>query len=239
MANITNLEGTTWKIKADPDVSEAFEYDILFKANGAYFDVFKAYETIADQTDMLDYSAGGVHAYMIEDGATSGDWVKTAYQYIEITGGSDVEDEDLIEWLYANATLIQFKNFYSVDVDCKGRVIETGVKLKRHDTGLNCFYVTVTDVENLAAFCDEIKAVYRDDGLFTTKEYVCPLYYTDDTDLVSNKVICDVPDEVIKHRGHWTGEIHLFKGSARKATARFGFTVQPDISEPKCREARI
>ena len=238
MTKITNLEGTTWKIKANPDVSEAFEYDILFTTNDTAFDVFKAYATVAD-ADVLDYAAGGIHAYAIEDGATSGEWSKNAYHFIQITGGADVEDADLIEWLYANAELIQFKDVYNISVDFKERVLETGFILKRHDLGLNCFYVTIPEIEDLHSFCDTIKVAYRCDALHFTKEYVCPLYYTDDTDLVSNKIICDVPDEVMDYRGHWTAEIHLYKGESRKATAKFGFIVQPDLSEPKCREARI
>ena len=239
MAKITNLEGTTWKIKADPDVSEAFEYDIWFKTNDVEFDVFKAYATIADSSDNLGYSSTNIYAYKIADGASTGTWAKNAYHFIQINGGADVEDEDLIDWLYENAELVQFKDFYSVTVDFKERVLETGFALKRHDLGLNCFYVTVSDISDLHSFCDEIKVAYRCDALHFTKEYVCPLYYTDDTDLVSNKIICDVPDEVMDYRGHWTAEIHLYKGNSRKATAKFGFIVQPDITEPKCHAARI
>ena len=242
MARITNLEGTTWKIKANPDVSEAFEYDILFNTNGVEFDLFKVYFTAVGTEEFFDnlgYGNAGVPAYVIEEGETSGNWNKNAYHYIQITGGADVEDADLIEWLYANAELIHFKDFYNISVDFKERVLQTGFILKRHDLGLNCFYVTIPEIEDLHSFCDEIKVAYRCDAQFFTKEYVCPLYYTDDTDLVSNKIICDVPDEVMDYRGHWTAEIHLYKGESRKATAKFGFIVQPDISKPKCHKTVI
>lgn len=236
MAGITNLTNTKWKLKADPDVSTEFEYDINFVSKENEYAVFKAYAAILDDTTYNLMYGTTTTVYSIEDGESSGAWSNDGYKTIIITGGDDADDTDLIAWFEANAELIVYDNLFDISVNFGERIYGTGVFLRQGDMGINAFRVTVTGVDHLPAYCDTVKIVYKRANRPATEKYDCEFYYPAGESL-TNKVLTEVPDEVVNLNGHYIAELHLYKDNKRKATARFAFIVQPDISNHKRHEA--
>lgn len=235
MAGTTNLSNTSWKLKANPDVSTAFEYDINFVSKENEYAVFEAYATMLD---VMSYNLayGATTVYSIESGETTGTWSNDGYKVIVITGGDDADDADLIAWFEANAEQIIYENVFDISVNFGERIYGTGVFLRQGDKGVNAFRVTVTGVDHLPAYCDTVKIIYKRANRPATEEYDCAFYYPAGESL-TNKVETAVPDKVVDLNGHYIAELHLYKGNKRKATARFAFIVQPDISNHKRHEA--
>ena len=102
MTQITDLTGTKW------EWNEEISYDgplntftILFDSDG------KSFNSLTIDTGDLDTA---IMTYGRNSGDTqvyTGDgWAKQAYRTIEITGGTDATNPDLISWLQSNATQI-------------------------------------------------------------------------------------------------------------------------------------
>lgn len=97
---ITDLTGYTWVGNSSILVNEDKLCYINFTCNSATYTVFY-------------YNNSGVYENIIYlnssnqmETAYSNSWTNNSYKTIEITGGSDVSNADLISWLEANGTLI-------------------------------------------------------------------------------------------------------------------------------------
>lgn len=116
--NVTNLTGTKWLLNETFDympngnyIWDSYggsdEYDINFSSNLTNYTKLGFYDG-----DWLE-SSYSIWYYRYVDGRNYYDigwqnevWLDESYRTIEITGGTDVEDETLIAWLEANATQI-------------------------------------------------------------------------------------------------------------------------------------
>lgn len=109
----------TWLITTYPTInsSDNGSYSINFTSNGKEFSTFRFVTTTAFNYYYIYY--GSTHAYTSyvfdPDSSTYCKWSNTAYKTITITGGADVNNSTLYNWLKANATDItelSFKHYY-------------------------------------------------------------------------------------------------------------------------------
>lgn len=92
---ITDLTGTKWLINERLNTSNEFTYSLNFISNS---NTYTSIELITGFFDQLNYGLWIV----FEDGM----WQNEAYRTIEITGGADATNTNLIQWLQENATQI-------------------------------------------------------------------------------------------------------------------------------------
>lgn len=90
-----DLTGTTWLFNNRIDVSPDAYYDINFTSGNEQF------ARISTNGIQLRYIVVGVTAQMVYQSNT---WQSEAYRTIQITGGTDATNQDLVAWLQANAT---------------------------------------------------------------------------------------------------------------------------------------
>lgn len=102
-----DLTGTTWVLNISPvtegaDVSKS----VYFTSNGESFSEFiRPYVGTSNSNSVYYYSPSGyVYAY---NERKQPPWVDQAYRTVMFTGGADATDSELIDWLMANATLVQ------------------------------------------------------------------------------------------------------------------------------------
>ena len=97
---LTDLTNTTWVFKDTVDVSlETGNHVIEFTSDGEKFKSIKVeknigfvYSTTVSDSPIMDYTYNN-----------SEEWLFQAYKTITITGGQDVTNSTLIDWLYENA----------------------------------------------------------------------------------------------------------------------------------------
>lgn len=98
---ITNLMGTTWYFNENC-VKHTYDINMNFISNS------QEYDNICFEVGAIVYQNTIVDE-PIFDGAYQDDtgWLNEAYRTIEITGGANVTDKNVIAWLQANATLVE------------------------------------------------------------------------------------------------------------------------------------
>jgi|LSQX01.2.fsa_nt_gb uncharacterized repeat protein (TIGR02543 family) len=113
---ITNLTGTKWEFNNNPGVFNDFGFPVgTFNINFLSND--NNYTSITGS-----YDFNGDYSYIQYNSTTvyNGTWTNSNYRVIEITGGTDVEDETLIAWLEANATQIIEPSGYTISFNSNG-----------------------------------------------------------------------------------------------------------------------
>jgi len=102
-SSISDLTGTKWLINNNPHVdAETGEFYFNFNSNSiAFTGIYIGYNGQLDPTDnsLLYAYSSPMHVF-------DGSWENQAYRTIEITGGTDVTNSTLINWLQSNATQI-------------------------------------------------------------------------------------------------------------------------------------
>lgn len=97
---ITDLTGTKWVIKETPNVNLVYDFQLDFISNGTNF------ETFALDADDSYHGYGLFYDSVYAYGLKNTTWQNQAYRIIEITGGTDATNTDLITWLENNATQV-------------------------------------------------------------------------------------------------------------------------------------
>lgn len=113
---ISDLTNTTWLFNnssltaVDPN-EEEWVFDINFKYadNSTVYDTLYYTNQFEENIVAMQYSRGGTNHLLVYDTeqypGSPGGWVDNDYKTITITGGEDVTNTTLIDWLQANATL--------------------------------------------------------------------------------------------------------------------------------------
>ena len=113
--NITDLTGTTWQFDSDPFDCSSSVFQALsnllsaneccisldFTSNNINFYGMEFSDRDSFPCSFSYYNENDVNAYDVDDG-----WLSNNYRTITITGGDDVSDLGLIDWLLNSATLI-------------------------------------------------------------------------------------------------------------------------------------
>ena len=101
---LSDLTGTKWVFNDNLTIRSETEYAINFNANNHLFVLLvKGYGN--DYGDGLTYGDGTEYISVYHKEYSTYLWL-TEYKTIEITGGSDVTNSDLIAWLQSNASQI-------------------------------------------------------------------------------------------------------------------------------------
>lgn len=106
---LTDLTGSTWKLKDTLPLAADFTYNINFTSNAKNFTQMGSRLTIDPTQGSFSHlkyinASETITAAIISTAATS--WMNNNYKTIKITGGTDATNATLISWLYANATLV-------------------------------------------------------------------------------------------------------------------------------------
>lgn len=96
--SVSNLTNTKWVIKSEPTISSNLSCNINFTSGSQDWTSIEL-----DQYDGLSYHNTTLG---IGDWVYTNSWVDVAYRIIKITGGNDVTNSSLIQWLEANATQV-------------------------------------------------------------------------------------------------------------------------------------
>lgn len=139
MATITDLTGTTWQFKNSPDLTR-FTTETTYNVSFISYSNTD-YTSIRFSSSYIRYDrvSGGYNAAY-----TSNNWSDSTYKLITITGGTDVTNSTLIEWLSANAT--QSIVLVADSYDCNNQTSSTTISNVSNiytDTSSNT-YATVT-----------------------------------------------------------------------------------------------
>lgn len=99
---VTDLTNTKWLFNNEPSLADD-EWHINFTSNNQTFDTINP----TDASEIMWYSYNN-YSVMIDayNENSTPRWQNEAYKTIEITGGTDVTNVNLISWLTANATQI-------------------------------------------------------------------------------------------------------------------------------------
>ena len=102
---VSDLTGTTWVFKQGGFTDEISITDATYNINFICNSVNYSQIILAETYDYgtISYNTTDVYMYHYEDASQTG-WYETYYRTIEITGGTDVTNANLISWLEANAT---------------------------------------------------------------------------------------------------------------------------------------
>lgn len=109
MAQITDLTGTKWEfnslIYSDQLYYEGYSTFILqFNSDEKSFNALVfSYDESFDSVNLI-YRRNSGDTQVYDQGAIT--WAKQSYRTIEITGGDDTTDTNLISWIQSNATQI-------------------------------------------------------------------------------------------------------------------------------------
>ena len=97
---VTDLTNTKWLLNDSPSFLSSGSYSVNFISNLETFnDLSYTYASRPEFIRELYYNS--IVKYSLGSG-----WVDSNYRTIEITGGTDVTNTNLISWLTANATQI-------------------------------------------------------------------------------------------------------------------------------------
>lgn len=103
--SVQNLTNTTWLINDEPWQDSSYEdesYNITFESNNTQYSALRLYNDFTSDVDIYYGST------LVWNGWTATApfraWSNNAYKTIVITGGTDVTNATLIEWLENNAT---------------------------------------------------------------------------------------------------------------------------------------
>lgn len=111
---ITDLTDTSWVLKTNPTVigtrtpgvynEMLWQYHINFISNGTSYTTFEDWSYANGYAYGLAYDDTKVFS-KINDASQSSSWTNEAYRTISITGGTDAQNTDLIDYLCANGEL--------------------------------------------------------------------------------------------------------------------------------------
>lgn len=105
---ISDLTGTKWLLNSSLDLSIKTAYELNFVSNDTNY-IYFAISKSPNPKEPIAYSLTYYTTYYNSRtvySAYGGDWVDEVYRTIEITGGTDATNADLIAWLQVNATQI-------------------------------------------------------------------------------------------------------------------------------------
>lgn len=100
--SITDLTGTKWVFNQEIDLTLYFTYDINFISNSETFTNIKRANVRFEDDTQVGLYYGSTPVFV-----SSWSNFNESYRTIEITGGTDATNANLIAWLQANATQIQ------------------------------------------------------------------------------------------------------------------------------------
>ena len=105
MSVISDLTNTKWFYNNTLLwVEGATSFAINYSSNGQTYDTMTPLASPQYDVASCFYSMGATNTTVYN--SQSGGWTNTAYRTITITGGADVTDSVLIEWLQTNATQV-------------------------------------------------------------------------------------------------------------------------------------
>ena len=107
---VTDLTGTTWVFNAEIPYTGYLRYNINFRSNETN------YIAIQYDEDGFMYRFTESITYTVYNEFLSGPWIDETYKTITITGGADVTNTNLINWLQANATQQTVSTKVSIDL---------------------------------------------------------------------------------------------------------------------------
>ena len=118
IGGVKNLRGTTWLLNADVDVSKEFAYNVDFTSNGQKYNSFKVVHKIREDDHgrayykNLWYGDGGVYITVMGEGGSYFDkwWFLEEFRTVTFTGGADITNVNLIEYLYANGDIVSYED---------------------------------------------------------------------------------------------------------------------------------
>lgn len=96
---VTDLTGTKWLFNSEIDLTGSVDYKISFNCDGVNYILLGL-----GLLDELSYWDSSNEQNIVYQGKKA--WLSEAFRTIEITGGTDATNSDLIAWLQANATQI-------------------------------------------------------------------------------------------------------------------------------------
>lgn len=115
--SISDLTGTTWVIHDTPQqdsLLELEEYSINFVSNESNYTLLRLTNDFTEDVD-IEYNSTKVwNGWTASPNA--GSWTNAAYKIINITGGIDATNADLITWLEDNATQVIDYPTYTYDL---------------------------------------------------------------------------------------------------------------------------
>ena len=100
---LDDVTNSTWKILTP--LAKFDQKSIDFTSNGKTFGSLKMTEEPSEFTSTVRLYYDDVNVASALNVDFNLNWTDSKYQYITITGGKDVKNQDLINWLYANAEL--------------------------------------------------------------------------------------------------------------------------------------
>lgn len=113
---ITDLTGYTWVANNSVDTSNEGTYNINFTCNGVSHSALGYGDFGGDE----DVAYDNYNVY------TTGQWVNETYKTIQITGGTDATNAQLIAWLQANGTLTETPQPTGYSITVQGVTTVTG-----------------------------------------------------------------------------------------------------------------
>lgn len=105
---VTDLTGTTWYFNDTIDMGSGFTYLAYndMAGMGGTYEIQFTNSSLLAPGQYITFSTGLAPGDIQVYNANSQTWANQAYRTITITGGTDVTNTNLINWLYANATLV-------------------------------------------------------------------------------------------------------------------------------------
>lgn len=108
---INDLTGTKWVLNSNASFNSNISYGINFTSNSQQYISLECTGTLTRGKILYNKDENTYDEVADNDGDIGGftvtSWANQAYRIIEITGGTDATDVDLISWLMSNATQIQ------------------------------------------------------------------------------------------------------------------------------------
>ena len=103
---IINLTNTVWLLNDWPNITITNDnlYNLNFSSNNNAYSQLSLSRVFAQSLPIPTVKYDNTMVYQITPGVK---WIDQVYRTITITGGTDVTNSDLIDWLYNNATLIE------------------------------------------------------------------------------------------------------------------------------------
>lgn len=126
---LTTLANTKWVINSSPNNVSVNDttFALAFSSNGNSYNQFEFFENARENIDIY-YGSTGAYVDNV--------WQNQAYKTIEITGGTDVTNANLIAWLEANATQQPTTSYKTFDLSTLGLADGTHtIQVKARATG--------------------------------------------------------------------------------------------------------
>lgn len=147
---VTDLTNTKWLFKDDGQITIGtvdVSYNINFKSNNIdYSSIRIAGIAGKPESELVLLYYGVTSAYRINKKITSNVWIDQSYRTIEITGGTDATNRELINWLEYNATKQVYETFPLKEI-----AFAESVPIKTSDLANDSGFTTKTYVDSEVA----------------------------------------------------------------------------------------